>query len=482
MHPQKKSIMKKTPLLILLLISCLNLSHAQQPITEITGTWEGHIHITKKDSLALVISIEIQGDSVVAELDSPDQYAFGMTIEQYSYSHDTLKLKMGQLGASYQGVLNRESGEIEGTFTQNRKHFSLNLQKIAQRLVVNRPQTPQPPFDYDIKDEVITLEKGEKKALIRGTLTTPANQSPKALVILISGSGWQDRNETIFLHKPFWVIADYLTTNNYAVFRFDDLPMAQYNQTTTSDMADYMGLLVKYFAEKDEFKGIQIGLLGHSEGGLIACMSAAKYKEIDFAISMAGIAEHISEVLLYQVEKMVQHSGFSDEEVANTLLYSQELYTIIEKSKSKEKAIQAISNYFDYKALTMNDADKQRYGFTDEDIFAKKQQLSSVWMYNIFKINPLKHIRSMHCPLYALNGEKDTQVAAATNIPLMQKYKKKNELDKFEIFPNLNHLFQKADSGMVDEYGKIEQTISPVVLKKLGEWLDRVATAQSSSR
>ena len=473
--------MKKIILLLITIISFAHFVHAQQPLAEIAGTWEGHIHITKKDSLALVISIEIQGDSVVAELDSPDQYAFGMTIEQYSYSHDTLKLKMGQLGASYQGVLNKENGEIEGVFTQNRKDFPLNLQRIAQRLVVNRPQTPQPPFDYDIKDEEITLEKGGKKALIRGTLTSPIHQSPKALVILISGSGWQDRNETIFLHKPFWVIADYLTTNNYAVFRFDDLPMAQYNQTTTSDMADFMGLLVNYFAEKEMFQGMPIGLLGHSEGGLIACMSAAQYKEIDFAISMAGIAEHISEVLLYQVEKMVRHSGFSDEEVANTLLYSKELYTIIEKSKSKEKAIQAISNYFDYKALTMNDADKQRYGFTDADIFAKKQQLSSVWMHNIFKINPLKHIRAMRCPLYALNGEKDMQVAAATNIPVMQKHKKKNELDKFEIFPNLNHLFQEADSGMVDEYGKIEQTISPVVLERVGEWLDKI-TAQSSSR
>lgn len=444
--------------------------YAQKDYSAIIGTWEGFLKLPTGDSLSIVLSVEPSDDSVHVEMDSPDQYTYGIAVSNFSFNENSVHFTSSP-SISFKGTLIDSLRQISGDFTQFGRKFDLSFAEIPARKKLSRPQTPQPPFDYFIDDKIVINDKEKGRPVITGTLTAPKDSLPKALLILISGSGWQDRDETIMGHKPFWVIADYLTRQGYAVFRYDDLPQAIFVNSTTLDFVDYVNLIIEFLKEKSEFNTIPIGLLGHSEGALVACITAAENKEIDFVISMGGVAQPFKDILLSQAKISAKMSGFSQEEIEQTLNMSKEIYDVMEKAKDRDAAMKKINGLYDQWTNGMSDLQKERYNLTDKAIFSMKQTLYSPWFFSIFKLKPEKYLRKIKCPVYAMNGEKDSQVPAE-NVWLIQKYLKQNPLNRFDIFPGLNHLFQEATTGLWDEYGDIEQTISPVVLENILEWLE----------
>ncbi|MEG1556741.1 MAG: dienelactone hydrolase family protein, partial [Bacteroidales bacterium] len=297
----------------------------------------------------------------------------------------------------------------------------------------------------------------------------------KALLILISGSGWQDRNETIFGHKPFKVMADYFTRNGYAVYRYDDFPKGEFAKSTTLDFADAVFLIVNFFKNDKRFQDCPVGLIGHSEGGLITFIAASQDKRIDFIISLAGVGEHISQTLLYQMEAITRANGeLSEAEVAESVEISSHLYSILEKSKSKEKALKECGDYYDAYTRNMPQEVKERIGVSTGKKIAMMQTLGSPWFYTLFHLYPKQYLKKVKCPVYALNGEKDLQVNYISNLGGIQKYLAKNKNLKIESFPGLNHLFQECETGLPEEYGKIEQTISPLVLERMLNWMNEI--------
>lgn len=447
----------------------------QNKYEPVTGYWEGHLKITPKNSLTIGIYIEKDDDSVKVVMDSPDQYATGIPVSGFIFRNDSVFLDQSADNVKYIALLDREKEVLSGVFTQHGKAFPLILNKSENRKIIRRPQTPRPPFNYNIDSTIALRDPNTGQPVIMGTLTYPREQPPKATLIIISGSGWQDRNGTIFGHKGYWVIADYLTRQGYAVFRYDDLPPNLIRNLSTLDYPYYVNLIVDYLKQNPHTADSPVGIIGHSEGGLVAFMTAAEYRNIDLIISMAGMAQHFKDIIQYQVKLTSESSGkFTDDEIKKILNMYENMYSILEKEKDVNKASVKLGNYFDRFSQELTEEEKIKFNMTPANVLSTRQSLLTPWIFQISKIKPEKYIRKVKCPVYALNGSKDTQVYYKSNLHIIEDNLKPNKLNRFEMIEGVNHLFQDAGSGLVEEYGELEQTISPEVLAKLKNWLDMV--------
>lgn len=444
--------------------------------SQIAGVWEGKLPVGT-DSLRLVLAVEQRGDSLYAELDSPDQYAAGIQVNTIQYRHDTLSFRSNSIGASFKGVLNTETGQIKGTFRQGGGKLPLTLRQVEKRWQLHRPQTPHEPFPYETEEVKLQFPHATLGNIpIRGTLTYPTHRHEfnGKLLILVSGSGWQDRDESIMGHKPFAVIADYLTRRGYAVFRYDDLPRAQYAKCTTLDFADVASYVVDYFKQKNEhFKQAEVGILGHSEGGTIAVMVAAKNKNVAFIISMAGMMASAKTTLLYQIDALYQQdTSLSAEEKAESVRISEALYTTIEQARSVKEASERCGKLLQDYSRGMSEEQQQKLNMTQAGIFQTMRTVSSPWFYELFRLNQPKYLKKVKCPVLALNGKKDVQVEWESNFSVLeQKLPKKTNLTT-HAYERLNHLFQPCETGLPTEYGQIETSISEEVLRDIEQWLE----------
>lgn len=437
---------------------------AQKQLTE--GIWKGHIHIGE-DSLALVLVLAQQNDSLVAVLDSPDQFTTDLEINEFVQIGDTICFTSNSIGLSFDGILT-EDGSIKGKVKQNGKKRKITLFPTTERQLFLRPQEPQPPLPYQEQDLLIRYDKGGFP--IKGTLTLPTAQTPKAVVVLISGSGWQDRDEKIYNHKPFKLLADQLTRAGYVVFRYDDPPMKKFAQMNTFDLADVADTVVNTLQNQLDLEGLPIGLLGHSEGGLIAWMLASKRTDINFVITLAGPAIPMDEIILYQSQLILAHKGADENSIRTSENLNRKIYAAIKRAKSPTKAGEKV-----YEVLqNMTDEEKQYHTLTPLETAKVCAESSSNWFYTVLRINPAKFLKKVRCPLLALNGSKDSQVEAATNLAAITALQKKNPNASIQLIDGANHLFQMCETGMSDEYANIEQTMSPTIFPILTKWLDSV--------
>ena len=444
--------------------------------SQIAGVWEGKLPVGT-DSLRLVLAVEQHGDSLYAEMDSPDQYAAGIEVNSISFQHDTLKLKSKSVGTSFQGVYDAENEKIKGVFKQGGGKLPLTLCRVAERWKLNRPQTPQEPFPYETEEVKLQFPHASLGQIpITGTLSYPSRKHEfnNKLLILVSGSGWQDRDESIMGHKPFAVIADYLTRRGYAVFRYDDLPRAQYAKCTTLDFANAASYVVDYFKLKNEhFKQAEVGILGHSEGGTIAVMVAAKNKNVAFIVSMAGMMASAKTTLLYQIEALNQQdTTLSAEEKAESVRISEALYTTIEQAKSVKEASERCGQLLQDYSRGMSEEQQQKLNMTQAGIFQTMRTISSPWFYELFRLNQPKYLKKVKCPVLALNGKKDVQVEWERNFSVLEQNLPPKTNLTTHAYERLNHLFQPCETGLPTEYGQIETTISEEVLRDIEQWLE----------
>lgn len=447
--------MKNFILLITLLFSFSSFA-------QIEGTWNGNIELPNQ-KLPFVLHITKENGQYKATTDSPDQGAYGIELQEIRFENNKLHLKDARMYMTYEGDLTNGNA-INGTFKQGGQSFKLNFTKGEFKR--NRPQEPQAPFSY--KTEEVTFENKESGIKLAGTLTLPNGKGKFPAVVLVTGSGAQDRNEEILGHKSFLVIADHLTKNGYAVLRYDDRGVAasegDFDLATTYDFANDAKSALDYLKTIKEIDGKRIGILGHSEGGMIAQIIAAESKDLSFIISLAGPGIAIDELMLKQKYEFEKSSGLSTDVLeANQILFGK-IYEIIKQNTSNNITKQEIKSYIksvpDYQDISEKQIDDLT-SITDSE-----------WFTTFIKYNPEKNLSKIKAKAFILNGEKDVQVTAKENLEGWKKGLIHNKKATIKSYPNLNHLFQSAKTGMPDEYGEIETTIEPFVLEDITKWLN----------
>jgi uncharacterized protein len=460
--------MKRTSVITTLLVLSSLVGLAQ----EISGTWSGVIQSGKKDPVVFNFTFAKNGDNYTTIINIPAMRVAGLKTKETTFSNDTLSVDGTNLGFRYLGIFKQNSEQIEGTFTEgvNAMPLILKTEIIKTATAFKRPQEPIKPYPYN--EEEVSFTNKTAGVTLAGTLTLPKKAGKLPVVILISGSGPQDRDETFYEHKPFLVLADYLTRQGIAVLRYDDRGVGKstgdHSVATTRDLASDVLNAIKYLQSRKDIG--KIGLIGHSEGAIIAPMVANLDKNISFIVMLAGTGIPGSEASLFLAKTT---RGFP---VPDETAYEAAIRKAI-KIASANKDVAEIKKELKlhYKEAIVPII---RPMFkTDEEVNTVINKLieirTSVWNRYFYNYNPANELKKITCPVLALNGSKDTQVQPKINQEgirnaLLQGHNK-NYLVK--ELPNLNHLFQECETGEMNEYSKIEQTIAPIVLKQISEWI-----------
>jgi fermentation-respiration switch protein FrsA (DUF1100 family) len=441
---------------------------------DIAGTWNGILKVQGMQ-LSLVFHINKTEKGFSSTMDSPDQKAFGIPVTTTNFENLKLKIAIANAGIEYEGVLGSD-GSIIGTFKQSGQTFSMNLSKgKVEKEIIKRPQEPQKPYSY-YTEEVVFENKGANINLA-GTLSLPTKEGVFPAVILISGSGAQNRDEELLGHKPFLVIADYLTKNGIAVLRFDDRGTASskgnFKTATTLDFATDVEAALEFLKTRKEIDQKKIGLIGHSEGGIIAPMVANKSKNVSFIILLAGTGIPGDELLLLQQELIGSASGISEADLNKSKIANIEVFEMVKKATNFDQLKKDITEYIT-KTIKSDSKNKIPDGITESDfIDMQVSQLLSPWMQFFIKYNPALALEKVKCPVLAINGDKDMQVPSKVNLDAINKALTKAGNKKFtsKELPNLNHLFQECKTGAPQEYSEIEQTFSPLALTEILNWI-----------
>jgi len=447
--------------ILLLILMFLNLSIFGN---DVTGKWYGVLKV-QSTKLRLSFNIKKTETGYKSTMDSLDQGALGILVKSTSFENSILKILIPKLGVNFEGKL--ENGKINGTFKQNGFSFPLVLsKKEIKKAKLNRPQEPKKPYSY-ISEEV-EFENKEDKIILAGTLTLPNKKNKFPAVVLISGSGPQNRNEELLGHKPFLVLADYLTKKGIAVLRFDDRGTAKstgnFKKATTFDFVKDVESAVKYLQTRAEIDKSKIGLIGHSEGGIIAPIVSAKNKFVHFIVLMAGPALRGDKLLLLQKKKIELEMGISAIAVQyNSQMFAGAYKIIIDEKLKKDEFKKKLSDYFTKKYETVL-SKEQKNGII--------KQLTTPWMTTFIRLDPAVYLKKVNCTVLAINGDKDLQVPSKENLKVMKDALEKAKI-KFSIkeFKGLNHLFQECKTGLPSKYGQIEETISPKVLNEISNWI-----------
>ena len=440
---------------------------------DISGQWNGALKV-QGTQLRLVINITKTADGYSATMDSPDQGATGIPINSTTFENSKLYFAIPNATIEYNGDLMDD--EFIGTFKQSGQEFPLNFSRNAiEKLVVKRPQEPIKPYSYYAED--VTFQNTKANISLAGTLTLPKKEGNFPVVILISGSGPQNRDEEILDHKPFLVISDYLTKNGIAVLRYDDRGVGKstgnFKAGTSADFATDVESAIAYLKTRKEINKKKIGLIGHSEGGLIAPMVASNSKDVAFIVMLAGPGIQGNKILLLQKELIEKGMGVSESEINKGLETNTNLFDLIIKATDGQQLKTDLTNKLN--ELLTNDptAEIPNAMSKEEFIAVQVDQIATPWMQYFIKYDPAPALEKVKCPVLALNGAKDLQVPPNENISAIATALKKggNKKVTTKIFPNLNHLFQESDTGIPSEYGIIEQTIAPIVLEEITSWI-----------
>lgn len=439
------------------------------------GTWMGKLKISGIE-MRLVFKINKQEDGTLAALmDSPDQGATDIPMDYVKLEGNNITMELKKAGGIFEGKLVEDGSTIKGAWKQGGMNLPLELKPQEQEVKLNRPQTPKKPYPYQEKN--VTYENIKAGITLAGTLTIPQGNGPYPAVLLITGSGAQDRNETIMEHRPFLVIADYLTRRGTAVLRVDDRGVGgttgNLASSTTEDLAGDVLTGVEFLKNQPEIDGQRIGLIGHSEGGIIAPIVAAKTSDISFIVLLAGTGLTGEEILYKQSELIDRAMGATEEELKQSREFSEKIYTILKQDKSDEELEADIKKAFAELYTDLSEEKQKEFEKIGDNLDANIKRLLSSWFRFFLTYDPQTALKKVTCPVLALIGEKDLQVPPEENLAAMEEALKESGNQDYTLkqMTGLNHLFQTADSGAPGEYGNIEETIAPEVLEIVADWI-----------
>jgi alpha/beta superfamily hydrolase len=469
--------MKKFAVLSLFLISILpthSLSAQNSFDKEIlTGSWLGTINVGGA-GLRMVFNLKLNDkDSLAATLDSPDQGAKGIPLGRVILNEDKLTIQAPLLFGEYKGVIKNDT-IIDGTWTQRGQLLQLNIKKLKTVFSINRPQEPKTPFPYTSED--VTFPNKKFNIYLAGTLTIPEGKGPFPAVILITGSGPQNRDEAIMGHKPFLVISDWLTRNGVAVLRYDDRGVGKsqgnYAESTSADLATDAEAAYYFLKNNKIINPKAIGLMGHSEGGLIAPIVASSNPDVAFIVSLAGPGVTGEQILIRQKEELSKLSGVSESSIKESVATNKKLFSVLKKEKDNMKAEVKIMAIYKESLQKLKPSKEE----TDQAMAQLKVTFGAstyTWYRYFITTDAATFWKKVKCPVLALNGDKDIQVSANENLPAIEEAVRSsgNSAVKTIKLPGLNHLFQHCKTGLPSEYGQIEETFSPEVLKIISDWI-----------
>jgi uncharacterized protein len=431
--------------------------------SDIDGAWLGTL-ATGTINLRVVFRFRNTDEGLKATLDSPDQGMNGMQVSAVKRDGSSLKIEVDNIAGVFEGTISPDKNSIDGKWTQGGGTLPLVLKplKSEAELEIKRPQNPVKPYPY--REEDVTYDNKEQNVTLAATLTIPQGKGPFPGVVLITGSGPQDRDETLLGHKPFLILSDYLTRHGIAVLRADDRGTGKstgvFSKATTADFATDTEAGVAYLKTRSEVDPHKIGLIGHSEGGVIAPMVAARNKDVAFIVMMAGTGVPGDQVIVAQGEAIDIANGKKTEDAAKSAERQREIIHLIETEK-------------DQAVLEKEIRDKMAGERTEAQIGMEIRQFTSVWFQYFLTYDPATALRKVTCPVLAINGSLDKQVLPSQNLPVIRKSLQESGNKHFEIdeLPGLNHLFQTAKTGSPAEYAQIEETMSPVALEKISSWI-----------
>ncbi|MCE7042341.1 S9 family peptidase [Dyadobacter sp. CY312] len=454
----------------ILIIFISSFANAQQ----ITGSWNGALKVPS-GQINIIFNIDKQDGSYQTVMDIPSQNVKGMKANSVMFEEKKITVNFEMIKSVYVGELSNDS-TITGEWQQNGFKFPLIFSKNkAGYTGPNRPQTPKPPFPYSEKK--VRFENKKAEVTLGGTLTIPNGNGTFPAVVLVSGSGPQNRDSELFGHKPFAVIADHLSRNGIAVLRYDDRGVGtsstgDFAKATTYDFAEDAAVALEYLRTEEKITHDKVGLIGHSEGGLVGPIVAAGNNRPDFLVLLAAPGMEIDELMLEQIRLTSEASGASPEMLKIYNDTNSKVYALLKNGSVTDSTKKKIEGLF---VSHLNMLSK---GTMDENTVRKQaQQLTektvSPWYVAFMNHKPKEYLAKITGPVLALNGSKDLQVPAKQNLEGIRAILGKNKkvaLTAQEL-PGLNHLFQTAKTGNVSEYGEIEETFSPAALKIISDWI-----------
>lgn len=443
---------------------CSMPTYSQEPDrseSPLNGLWLGTMKVSEQMSLQMAFEITpVDKGTYAAKMNVIEQKAFDIPMDECVVLGDSIHISFAAAGITYKAYFSREADRLLGTYAQGGAEFPLDLARVDQLpLEVERTQTPVRPFPYE--ETEVTFENQDAGITLAGTLTKPSDSKNLAGVVLIAGSGQNDRDETSMGH--FLLLSDFLTRNGYAVLRYDKRGVGEsggdYGLATTYDFASDAFAAFEFLKADPATDPEAVGLVGHSEGALIAPMLAAEHQEnIAFIVMMGGIGIPGSDLLLIQSEKMARISGLPEEEIASITEKNRKLYQIA-KSDVNDSILVLRS--------------KEAVPDLDE---ATVNMLKWSWFRTFLRLDPEAYLSRVSCPVLAITGEKDVQCPPEENLAAIESSLKKagNKQVETKVMPGLNHLFQSAESGSPYEYEQIPEIMSPDALEFMLDWLNDV--------
>jgi uncharacterized protein len=433
----------------------------------VEGLWQGAL---EAHGLRLRFQLHVFHDpngELIAALDSLDQFVSGVPAAKVSLKENAFHFEIPGLSSTYDGVLDATKNKITGEWSQNQSKDKLNFDRSDQPLELRRPQNPAKPYPY--REEELTFSNAPAGVTLAGTLTLPKGAGPFPAAVLIAGSGPEDRDATIANHKPFLVISDYLTRKGIAVLRYDKRGVGESTGSTetatTLDLASDAKCAIAYLKSRKEIDPGRIGLIGHSEGAMIAPTLAATSRDLSWIILLAPPATKGEDTLLNQSDLIARAGGMADAQVLASLNFDKQAYDLVQKEDDSAAVTQKL------KALVKESG--LNAAMPPEALAQQIHMMTSPWFRFFLAYDPLPDLKRTKCPVLALFGEKDLQVPSKINLPMVQKAFQEGGNNQAEVkqLPELNHLFQHAYTGSPTEYAAIDETFSPDALKIISDWL-----------
>ncbi len=446
-------------------------------IEDIKGLWIGNLDVPGGVELRILFNISTRPDgSVNATMDSLDQGARGIPVEKITYKDSNLSLEVKSVRGVFEGTLNESGKTIEGEWKQSGSTLPLVLTHIDKTLPeLRREQDPVKPYPY--AEEEVVFENKEAGIKLAGTLTLPESEGLFPAVLLISGSGPQNRDEEIMGHRPFLVLSDYLTRQGIAVLRFDDRSVGgstgNFSKATTEDFAGDVLSGIEYLKSRKDIDSSKIGLIGHSEGGLIAPLVAVESNDVAFIVLLAAPGVTGEEIILSQGELIARAEGVDNETIARNKAFTKEMFSVVKEEQNDTIARKKLKKLLKSETENKSEEEKQHSNFSEANLEPQIQGLLSPWMRFFLTYDPIPTLMKVKCPVLAINGEKDLQVPPEENLLAIENALKAGSNENYTVkeLPGLNHLFQTAQTGSPTEYSKIEETISPDALELIGNWI-----------
>ena len=448
---------------------------------KIIGNWKGTLKVAGVE-LRLVFKIKRGDDGkLVATLDSIDQGAKDIAATGMKFEDPELVISFMNLAGMYKGKISTDGKTIIGTWTQAGNTHQLNLEKVEGEITLGRrPQDPVKPYPY--LEEEVAYSNEKAGITLAGTLTMPKTGGPFTAALLITGSGAQNRDEEIMNHRPFLVLSDYLTRQGLAVLRVDDRGVGgstgSFATATSEDFSWDVQAGIEYLKTRKEINSERIGLIGHSEGGLIAPMVAARSDDVAFIILMAGPGITGEEILYLQSALIMKANGASERMIELNRKLQTIMFDVVKQDLKQPEAGQKLKKSIDDYINGLNEADKALV--KSLNVQSQIQGILTPWFKFFLSYDPAPTLTKVKCPVLAINGMLDLQVPWKENLGVIEIALRKGKNKNFFVsrFKGLNHLFQTAETGALFEYSKIEETISPEVLHFIGDWIARLYTSE----